>query len=283
MASVCRFAFKTSFPMSLLGNLFRSSIGRKFLMAVSGIVLVGFVTGHLVGNLQIFSHPDQINGYAHFLQSLGPTLWVVRLFLLVAVAVHVWAAVVLTVQNKKARGPEQYGIKKWIQASVASRYMRLTGVVVLAFLVYHLAHFTVGAAQAESFKTALSEYQMTNDFSILGFPVVDKGLHVHDVYSMVYLGFANPLVSGFYILAVGLLSFHLLHGFDSMFQTFGWRSGRWSSTLRAITLGYCVLYFLGNLAIPGAILSGIAQPHPGTTAAQKMAVVASSTAVAQQR
>ena len=82
--------------MSLLRNLFTSSIGRKFLMAVTGLVLIGFVTGHLVGNLQIFSPPDKINGYAHFLQSLGPTLWMMRVFLLVCVAIHLWTGIALT-------------------------------------------------------------------------------------------------------------------------------------------------------------------------------------------
>ena len=93
--------------MSLLGNLFRSSIGRKFLMAITGFVLLGFVTGHLVGNLQIFGNPDRINGYAHFLQSLGPILWLVRLTLLACAAIHVWAAVTLTLESRAARGPEE--------------------------------------------------------------------------------------------------------------------------------------------------------------------------------
>lgn len=260
--------------MSLFGNLFRSSVGRKFLMAVTGLVLVGFVTGHLVGNLQIFSHPDKINGYAHFLQSLGPALWAVRLALLAAVGIHIWAAVTLTLESKQARGPEPYGVKKWIRASVASRYMRLTGFVVLAFIAYHLAHFTVGVAGAETFKTQLAEYQMKEDFHLLGFPIVAKGQAVHDVYSMVFLGFANPIVSGFYLLAVALLTVHLLHGFDSLFQTLGWRSAKWSSALRTVTVLYCLAYLAGNLAIPGAILTGLVKPAGGTTAAQRLAAVA---------
>lgn len=260
--------------MSLLGNLFRSTIGRKFLMAVTGIILIGFVTGHLVGNLQVFAHPDKINGYAHFLQSLGPALWAVRLFLLAAVGIHIWAAVTLTVESRRARGPESYGVNKWIRASIASRYTRLTGLVVLAFIVYHLAHFTIGAAGAETFKTQLSEYRMTEDFHLLGFPIVAKGQQVHDVYSMVFLGFASPLVSLFYMVAVGLLTVHLLHGFDSMFLTFGWRNGKWAGVLRTVTVLFSLAYLAGNLAIPGAILSGMAKPAPGTTAAERIAAVA---------
>jgi len=257
--------------MNLLGALFGSSIGRKFIMALTGLVLVGFVTGHLVGNLQIFAHPDKINGYAHFLQSLGPALWGVRLFLLACVGLHVWAAVVLALENKAARGPEPYGVSKWLQAVFASRYMKHTGLVVLAFIVYHLAHFTVGAAQAQNFKTALPEYTMVGEFHVFGFPVVAAGAHVHDVYSMVYLGFASPVVSLFYIIAVGLLSLHLLHGVDSMFQTFGLRNHRWAPGLRRVVALYCLAYFLGNLAIPGAILTGGAKPAPGTTAATTVA------------
>lgn len=253
--------------MSLLRNLFTSSIGRKFLMAATGLVLVGFVTGHLVGNLQVFSAPDKLNGYAHFLQSLGPTLWVMRLFLLACVGIHIWTGIALTLENRRARGAEAYGTKRFLRATLASRTMHLTGLVVLAFLVYHLAHFTIGVAGADYFKTALDEYRMTSEYHLFGFPIVAAGQSVHDVYSMVFFGFSRPLVSLFYIVAVGLLTYHLWHGADSMFQSFGWRNAKWSSGLRKVVALYCIIYFLGNLAIPGAILTGLVKPQPGTAAA----------------
>lgn len=246
-------------------NLFRSTIGRKFLMAVTGLILIGFVIGHLVGNLQVFSEPDKLNGYAHFLQSLGPLLWVARIGLLVAVAIHVWAATVLTLENHAARDVA-YNAKHTIRATLASRTMRWTGYVVLAFIVYHIAHFTIGAAGADTFKTALPEYTMASEYHIAGFPVVAAGTVVHDVHSMVIFGFQNVAVSIFYIIAVGLLSFHLVHGTDSMFQTFGWRSSRWSPALRKVCVAFALLYFLGNLAIPGAVLIGKLQPHAGASA-----------------
>lgn len=252
--------------MSLIGNLFRSSIGRKFLMAVSGLILVGFVIGHLVGNLQIFSHPDQINGYAAFLHGLGPLLWVARIGLLVAVAIHIWAAFVLTLENKRARGAYSYGVKHTIQATLASRTMRWTGVVVLAFIIYHLAHFTLGGVQAESFKSNLPAYTMTSDYYVAGFPVVSSGAVVQDVHSMVVYGFRNVLVSAFYMVAVGLLSFHMLHGVDSMFQTLGWRNHTWAAGLRKATVVFCLAYFLANLAIPGAVLLGQVELHPAAVA-----------------
>ena len=252
--------------MNLVGSLFSSSIGRKILMAVTGLILIGFVVGHLVGNLQVFQDPDHLNGYAQFLRQLGPLLWVARIGLLVAVGIHIWAGVALSLENVKARGPEPYGVKHTIQATLASRTMKWTGLVVLAFLIYHLAHFTFGAAQASTFKENLKLYTMQQEYRVAGFPVVDAGAQVHDVHSMVILGFQNPVVSLFYIIAVGLLSFHLLHGFDSLFQTLGLRSTRWSGGLRKVAVIFCVAYFVFNLTIPGSVLAGRLQPRTTSVA-----------------
>lgn len=237
-------------------------------MALSGIVLTVFVIGHLVGNLQIFSAPDHINGYAHFLQSQGALLWIARAVLLAAVIVHVWAATVLTLENKRARGDAvRYEVKHTIRATLASRTMRWTGYIVLAFVLYHLAHFSLGLAQAATFKDALKQYVMTSDYHVMGFTAVHAGEKVPDVHSMMILGFQNTVVSLFYILAVGLLSYHLAHGFDSMFQTLGFRSGKSATALRTISVVLWSLYFLGNLAIPGAVLLGKLQPRPEIRAA----------------
>lgn len=254
--------------MNSIVNLFRSSIGRKFLMAITGLILVGFAAGHLVGNLQIFGHPDHINGYAHFLQGLGPALWLVRIVLLTCTVIHIWAAVTLTIESRIARGPEQYGVKKWLSATIASRYMRMTGVVVAAFIVYHIAHFTVGAVQKETFKTQIDKWTLTENVRELGVPLASAGEKVDDVYSMVFLGFSCPWVSVFYIIAVGLLTVHVMHGADSMFQTFGLRNHKWGKGLRGIVMLFCVAYFLGNLAIPGAILAKLNKPAEGTAAAK---------------
>jgi succinate dehydrogenase / fumarate reductase cytochrome b subunit len=253
--------------MNFAGSLFRSSIGRKILMAVTGLVLIGFVIGHLVGNLQVFQHPDRINGYAQFLHQLGPLLWVARLGLLACAVIHIWAATTLTLENKRARGGEPYGVNHTIRATLASRWMRISGYVVLAFVLYHLAHFTWGAAQPESFKENLKHYTMQDEYRVGGFPVVKPGAEVLDVHTMVIRGFQHPVVSLLYIVAVGLLSFHLLHGFDSMFQTLGLRSSRWSAGLRKVAIAFCALYFLGNLAIPGAVFLGRLQPRPASVAA----------------
>jgi succinate dehydrogenase / fumarate reductase cytochrome b subunit len=254
--------------MSLFGHIFKSTIGRKFLMAVTGVVLVGFVAGHLIGNLQVFEDPDKINGYAHFLQSLGPTLWAVRAVLLVCVSIHIWAATTLAIEDRRSRGPETYRVNTWLQASFSSRYMRWTGYIVLAFLAYHLAQFTLGTVQTGTFKTNLPHYTMVNDYRIFGFTAVRSGTEVLDVHTMVIRGFQNGIVAVFYIIAVGLLSLHLLHGTESLFQTFGWRNERWVRGLRAVVTLGCAAYFLGNLAIPGAVLAGKLEPRlPSATAA----------------
>jgi succinate dehydrogenase / fumarate reductase, cytochrome b subunit len=253
--------------MNLVGNLFCSSIGRKILMAVTGVILIGFVFGHLVGNLQVFGHPDKINGYAHFLQSLGPTLWAARIGLIVAVVIHIWAATMLTLESRHARGLRP-GRVTWLKATIASRYMRWTGYVVLAFIFYHLAHFTFGGAQASTFKETLPRYTMTSDYHVFGLTAVRAGTEVLDVHRMVILGFQPPLVAWFYIVAVGLLSLHLLHGMESLFQTLGWRNGRWLRALRgAVTLA-CAAYFIGNLIIPGAVFTGALKPSARAVAAK---------------
>lgn len=271
--------------MNLATALFKSSIGRKIIMALTGLVLLGFVTGHLIGNLHVFGHPDEINGYAHFLQGLGPLLWLVRGFLLLCVVLHIWAAVVLTLENKRAR-PEEYGFRHTIQATLASRTMRLTGFIVLAFILYHLAHFTVGVNggffQGDSFKGRLPEVTLQEDFHLAGVLLAREGTPVHDVHTMIVRGFQSPIVSAFYILAVGLLAFHLWHGIESMFQTLGLKTSRWGNGLRLLTRAYCVLYFLGNVAIVGAVLGGFVKPAgaPTETAAAACCAPAATSATA---
>jgi len=250
-------------------------------MALSGIVLVAFAIGHLVGNLQIFSHPDKLNGYAEFLHHTGPMLWVVRVVMLTCLGVHVWAATVLTLENKRARGGQAYAAgKSWLRAPFASRYIRLTGYVVLAFVLYHLAHFTLGITDPADFKGAHA-YVMQQDYAVMGLPVVAAGTQVDNVYLMVYRGFESVPVSLFYIVAVGLLSLHLLHGIDSLFQTLGLRSQTWAGALRKVVALICLLYFIGNLAIPGAILTGVLTPHPAADVRGTTSTAQTSPAPAQ--
>jgi len=231
--------------MNLLGSLFQSSIGKKFLMAVTGLVMFGFVTGHLLGNLQIFLPPERINTYGHFLESLGEVLWVVRLVLLACVLVHVWVAIQLTKENLAAR-PAGYSVDFTSRATLASRVMARTGIVVFAFLVYHLLDFTLRVQHPE--------------WGDRTFRLAD-GIMVRDVYNMVVQGFSRVGISFFYILAVGLLSYHLAHGVVSMVQTLGLKNEKWTRGLERFALAYCWIYFLLNAAIPLAILGHLVKAH----------------------
>ncbi len=209
-------------------------------MAVTGVILLLFVIGHLIGNLQIFAHPDVINAYAHFLQNMGAGLWAVRLILLLTVVAHIWAAIALTIENKRAR-PEIYRQDDTIQATYASRTMRISGFIVLAFLIFHLAHYTVQVVDT--------------DYRDM-YTTLEDGTEVHDVHAMMVKGFQSVWISLFYLVGVGLLSWHLRHGFASMFQSIGLRNARIAVPLDKISIGLAVLYFLGNATIPVAVLAG---------------------------
>lgn len=227
--------------MNLLGSLFQSSIGRKFLMALTGLVLFGFVTGHLVGNLQIFLPPAKINAYGHMLESLGAALWLIRGFLLLCLVVHVWLAIQLTLENRAAR-PQGYGVEHVNRATLASRIMARTGLVVLAFIPFHLAHYTLRIGHPE-----WSEHT---------FRLTD-GTMVRDVYAMVVQGFANLPVSIFYVVAVGILAYHLAHGIVSAVQTLGLKNEKWTRQVERFAVTYCWLYFLLNAVIPLAVLGWV--------------------------
>ncbi|MBL9216663.1 MAG: succinate dehydrogenase cytochrome b subunit [Opitutaceae bacterium] len=231
--------------MHLLGALFNSSIGKKLLMAVSGLVLFGFVTGHLVGNLQVFLPPDAINLYAHRLESLGIVLWLIRAFLLVCLIVHVWLAIKLTLENRAAR-PEAYAVQHVNRATLASRVMARTGFVVLAFIVFHLAHYTVRIGHPE---WAEHTFRLSD------------GTMVRDVHTMIVQGFSHLGVSIFYILAVGILAYHLSHGIVSLVQTLGLKNERWTRGLERFAVAYCWLYFLLNASMPLAVLGGFVKQH----------------------
>ncbi|GBF37418.1 succinate dehydrogenase cytochrome b subunit [Leptospira johnsonii] len=223
--------------MDFQAGYLRSSIGRKTIVAITGIILFGFVFVHMLGNLQIFQEPDKINTYAEFLHNLGGLLWLARGILLAAFVLHVYYALKLSLENKKAR-PVGYVKESTIQATLSSRYMALTGSVLLAFVIYHLLHFTIGKIQPENF--ALQE------------TIGDK--QRHDVYSMVILGFKNIYVSISYIVAMTLLAFHLRHGVTSVFQTLGFNTPFWAPKTNAFAILYALTIFIGNTSMPVAIL-----------------------------
>ncbi len=210
-------------------------------MALTGLVLFGFVAGHLLGNLQIFLPPEAINVYAHRLEALGAALWLIRGFLLLCLVIHVWLAIQLTLENRAARA-QAYGVNFTNRATLASRVMARTGFVVLAFIVFHLAHYTVRAGHPE-----WSEHTYT---------LADGITKVRDVHTMMVQGFSNPLVSVFYILAVGILSYHLSHGIVSLFQSLGLKNEKWTGCLERFAVIFCWAYFLLNASIPLSVMGG---------------------------
>src|SRR4051794_12658395 len=227
--------------MNLLTRTWRSSVGKKYLMAGSGAALFLFVIAHLLGNLQIFLGPEQINRYGHFLQSTPELIWPARIALLVLVLVHIVSAIKLSQQNKAAR-PVAYQNYQVVAASYASRTMLMSGLIVLAFIIYHLLHFTVQV-----------QYVNLTGKSFVDFTDPEKR---HDIYKMMVVGFSNGWVSGFYIIAIGLLCLHLSHGVSSMFQSIGWKNAAYGPTLDKLARYVAVLIFLGYIAIPASILLG---------------------------
>ncbi len=193
------------FAKSPLLSFTTSSIGRKWIVALTGLGLLGFVIGHLLGNLQFFLPDKEIfNNYASKLQSLGPLLWITRLGLLFIFVVHIITTISLVIENRKAR-PKKYAKVTPQKSTVASRWMALSGITVLCFVVYHILHFTLIVFHPV-YKT-----------------LVDPAGH-HDVYSRMILGFRNPNISAFYIVGVALLGMHLKHGISSSIQTLGIKS-----------------------------------------------------------
>jgi succinate dehydrogenase / fumarate reductase cytochrome b subunit len=216
-------------------------------MAGSGAALFLFVIAHLLGNLQIFMGPEQINRYGHFLQSTPELLWPARIALLVLVLVHIVSAIKLSQQNKAAR-PVAYQNYQVVAASYASRTMLMSGLIVLAFIIYHLLHFTVQV-----------QYVNLTGKSFVDFTDPQQR---HDVYKMMVVGFSNKLVSLFYVIGVGLLCLHLSHGVSSMFQSLGWKNKQYGSFLDKFARVISWALFLGYISIPIAILAGFVKEVP---------------------
>lgn len=228
--------------MAWFTNFARSTVGAKIIMAVTGLGLVGFVLAHMAGNLLIFTGtPDAINAYAQGLKDLGPLLWVARIGLIVFAVLHIASFLRLNARNSAAR-PQGYAQTKWQQAPVASRYMRLSGIVVFAFIVYHLLHFTAGVVTVDPDGLRLA---------------TEDALGRHHVYNMVVSGFANPIVSGAYIIAMVLLGLHINHGASSVFQTLGLKNSKYNGLIEKLGPGLSALIVIGNCSIPVAVLSGL--------------------------
>src|SRR4051812_15535874 len=225
-------------------TLYRSSIGKKAIMAVSGLIGIGFLVLHMYGNLKIFEGQEYFNAYAAGLRTLGAPifgyshlLWIARLVLLAAVILHVVMAYQLTRQDLGGR-PRQirYAVKKDVQATYASRTMRWGGGLLLLFIIYHIMNLTLG---------------------VVGYG--SDGFHPEDAYGNVINSFSNPLATILYVIAMLALGLHLYHGFWSMFQTLGLNSYRTDRLLRILAGLVSAVLTLGFIAVPLAVLFGVVQ------------------------
>jgi succinate dehydrogenase / fumarate reductase cytochrome b subunit len=210
-------------------RFYETSAGKKAVMAVSGVILFGFVVAHLVGNLQIYEGPEALNQYAKFLKSMPALLWGARVTLLVMVLLHIWSSIVLALGKSAAR-PVGYVKKRSIGSTYASRTMYWSGPIIACFVIYHLLQFTFGEG---------------------GTPY-EEG----DVYANVVAGFQVIPVSAFYILSMLLLGLHLSHGLWSMFQTLGFHHPKYTPLIRKAAAGLSALIVLGNISIPISVLAG---------------------------
>jgi succinate dehydrogenase / fumarate reductase cytochrome b subunit len=218
-------------------SLYRTSVGKKFYMAVSGAIFIGFLIAHMVGNLKMYMGSEAFNHYAEFLREVGypilphmAGLWIFRIVLLGCVGLHMLSAWQVYTQSRNARG-SKYTKEESLSFAYASRTMRWGGVIIATFVVYHLLHFTIGSVHP--------------DF-------------VHgDAYRNVVIGFQNPLVAGLYILALVMITFHVYHGLWSAFQTVGANHPKYNPYRRPLALVLALVLLAGFLSVPLGVMAGV--------------------------
>lgn len=230
-----------------LSPIFSSSVGGKFLVAITGLCLVGFVIVHMLGNLQIFAGPEALNAYAHKLKDMGPLLWIARIVLLTIFVVHIWVSVRLTLAARAAR-PIGYAHERTVQASIASRTMIYSGLLILAFVIFHIAHYTLGIVQ-------YAPPESLNGQRTSFLELRDPQGH-QDVYRMTIIGFSNPIIAVLYVIAQLVLLLHLSHGVASTFQTLGLNTPRTQPAIRIFGWAIALLVVGGNIAIVLAVFFG---------------------------
>jgi succinate dehydrogenase / fumarate reductase, cytochrome b subunit len=224
--------------MARVYSLWGSTVGKKITMAVSGVILIGFVVGHMIGNLKVYQGPEAFNHYAEGLRAFGDPffgtnqlLWLIRVVLLAAVLVHIVAATQLTLHSRNAR---RIGYRKYdndLAFSYASRTMVWGGIIILAFIVFHVLHLTTGD--------------------------VHPDFRPHDAYHNLVAGFSTLPIALAYIAAMIPLGFHMYHGFWSMLQTLGASNPEYNRIRRPIAAGLALIVVLGNISFPVAVLAGL--------------------------
>jgi succinate dehydrogenase / fumarate reductase, cytochrome b subunit len=226
-----------------LTDLYSTAVGKKYVMAITGIGMVGFVIAHMIGNLKMYGGAEDLNKYAEFLKKLlyplapkGAVLWIFRAGLLAMIVLHIHAAYSLTQLNRKARPVKYQSARDYQVASFASRTMRWTGIVVLLFIVWHLLDLTIGTVNTVG---------------------ADGTFVREEVYANVVRSFERVPVAIFYILANIALGTHLFHGVWSLFQSMGWSNPKFNKWRRMIATGIATVVVVGNVSFPVAVLAGV--------------------------
>ena len=214
-------------------RFYGSSLGMKIVMAATGVILFGFIIGHLIGNLQIFAGPEVLDSYARFLKEKPEVIWTARVTLLVSAGLHILTAMQLTIRNCSAR-PIAYRLHRYDEASYAARTMVWSGPIIGLFVIYHLLHFTVGIVHPSQ-----------PDF------------RAEAVYANVVSGFQQWPVALFYILAVLSLGLHIAHGVSSMFQSIGLNHPKYEPSIRRSAVVLSSVIVAGYVSIPIAVLIGV--------------------------
>jgi succinate dehydrogenase cytochrome b subunit len=238
-----------------LKRLVGSSLGSKYITAVTGLILTGFVFTHMLGNLQIFLGREQYNGYAQSLKDLGPLLWAARGFLLATLIVHLTIALRLKKRNLDAR-PVKYVYERSKAASTPAQYMALTGITLLLFIIFHLAHFTFGAVDRvyDSSRGEMVNYLNLKDPN--WHDPLDPSRTRPDVYRMFIDGFRNVPISILYMVSMLFLGMHLIHGIRSSFQSLGINSAKINHGLGLACCGLTYLIVAANMFMPLAVMLG---------------------------
>jgi succinate dehydrogenase / fumarate reductase cytochrome b subunit len=208
---------------------YKTTVGKKLIVAVTGLILFGFVVAHLIGNLQVFEGPEKINAYGKFLKFEKPLLWTARLTLLGSLILHFVCTVQLAIRNRQSR-PTGYAHHEMVQATTPSRFMIWSGVFLLFYIVYHVMHLTLG---------------------------VHPNFNEMDIYNNIVFGFQQTPVAIVYFLAMISLGFHLHHGVNSLFQTLGLNHPKYNRCRRTVALAVSWLIPIGYSLIPAAVLAGV--------------------------
>lgn len=220
----------------------KTTIAQKIFVAITGLFMIFFIIAHLLGNLGVFSGPDAINQYAALLKTFPKIIWSARIGLLAVIVTHVWLTINLTRKNLESKNIK-YAKREYRKTTLSSRTMMISGLTILCFITYHLAHFTLFVTNPE--------YTELVDF---------EGRH--DVYSMMIAGFSNPLVSSFYILAQILLAFHISHGISSCFRTLGLTDEKLFNLIKKAGNVFAAIIAILYISIPASVLFGLLTLQP---------------------